>query len=182
MHVKDKISFGSLSKTLYLNHEKQCSMNKKINYKNEYYKDKFFFILLMITDACLKREEIENILGVQGDTTSIHCKAFDANIVWEHCTWVEGSMDFFGEVESILVWMERKIDAFSEIKSKRGVFRLLIGLPGKNFIFSDLSFNAARLIMHFEVNLQVEIFPSLIFGNMDLRLASMPRLDIQGPY
>jgi len=83
-------------------------------------------------------------------------------------------MRFFDEAKSVLQWIKEKNDAFSKIRSNGGVLDMLIGLPGSRYIMSALPFEAAHLALELDVSIHVEVFPELVFENMDLSAASFP--------
>jgi|GEM_PF-4057521 len=140
-------------------------MKKYVYYENEYYQDKFFFIKLMVMDSGLESKEIGEVLGIFCDLNFESKKISDHSVSWSYCMWFKGSMDFFCETEIILKWIEWKNNSISRVLSKFGYFRLQIGLPGKNFVASTLSFDAAQLAIKLGVQIFVEVFPQLEFGD-----------------
>jgi len=151
-------------------------MKKQVLYPDEYYQDKFFLICLKISGTDISKEKINTLLDLSGDMDSGSGNKFMSDAVWMHSSWIKGSMRFFDEAENVLKWIHRKKIAFSKITESGGTLDLLIGLPGNTYSISTLSYDLAHFSMELDVNIRVEVFPHLEFGNMDLEKASAPRM------
>jgi len=152
-------------------------MKKEIIYRTGYNNHKFFFIRLLVADSSLDRKEIEYIFKLPSECNFVYDSEIEP--LWQRTTWIKGSMDFFKEAGAIAKWLHASLNAYPEMKKSVNLLKMLIGLCGTDYIKSTLELEIADIISDLELDVSVEIFPGLIFGNMDLKSASRPRPETQ---